>query len=738
MSKKLKSIFLALLLLFQTIFIPVTAFADDDDEYVDPNTAQPEIILVNGPVYEVTPGKTNTIKIKLRNGSAYGAKAIVIQPTFTDIDNTPFTVGFADNENRISALAPRSETEIELTVDVERTAATKNYPVTLNYSYFNTYNVKFSGNNTIYLKVNNMSGEPDFKFENVNVTPKDIEAGQTTTISGQIVNSNFITMHEVVLTLDGLSSDGISINNSMDSRNFSRIPAGSTQEFSFPLIAGSEIAGGTYPITLKISYKDDAGRSYDKSQNYYINVGGEKKNEKPSLEVRNMTEPSGTYTVNQNFEIAFDLVNIGEGEAKNIKVAAAGMGESGAVVPKSTSIKNVKVLAPNETSHFSFTFAGTSSASTQNYPVEFTIEYENEDGTATTFKQYAGVNVSNPKKDKEEEEDEEDEKKSKPKIIVSDYVCDPLIVMAGNEFDLTMTLMNSHKYKSVHNIKMFLTMSEETSSDTEKTGNIFTPVNSSNTFYFDDIVAKGKVDKALRLYVVPDAQPKTYTLTVNFEYEDDDGNEYTSQELLGINVKQVTQLDIDDYTLPQQIEMGMPITVNFSYYNTGKVTLNNLMIRIEGDVETETKNTYIGNLESGSSDYYEASFSVMSTGQVPVSIIVSYDDASGETIEEKRDFVLNVTEPMPMEDMMGMEDMNNGGKTNKFVIIGTTIGVIVVIAIIVAVMLFKRKKKKIEQAFLEEDDDMEDDFAPEDVDYYEQMPSNKQPQQKGRDNNEHF
>ncbi len=83
-------------------------------------------------------------------------------------------------------------------------------------------------------------------------------------------------------------------------------------------------------------------------------------------------------------------------------------------------------------------------------------------------------------------------RKSKPKIIVSDYVCDPIIVMAGNEFDLTMTLMNSHKYKSVHNIKMFLTMAEETTSDTAKTGNIFTPVDSSNTFYFDDIVPKGK------------------------------------------------------------------------------------------------------------------------------------------------------------------------------------------------------------------------------------------------------
>ncbi len=736
MTKKLTSIFLALFIALQTVALPVTAFADDDDnEIVNPNAAQPEIILINGPVYEVTPGKTNTIKIKLRNGSAYGAKAIVIQPTFTDIDNTPFTVGFAGEENRISSLAPRSETEIELTVDVERTAATKNYPVTLNYSYFNTYNIKFTGKDTIYLKVNNLSGEPDFKFENVAVTPSEIEAGETTTISGEIVNNNFITMHEVNLTLEGLSSDGISVNNSLDSQNFSRIAAGATQQFSFPLIAGKEIAGGTYPITLKISYKDDAGRSYDKSQNYYINVGGSSSTEKPSLEIRNMEEPTGTYVVNQNFEIAFDLVNIGEGEAKNIKVSASGMGESGAVVPKSTSIKNVKTLAPNETSHFSFTFAGTSSASTQNYPVEFTIEYENEAGTATTFKQYAGVNVSNPKKDKEDEKDEEDEKKSKPKIIVSDYVCDPIIVMAGNEFDLTMTLMNSHKYKSVHNIKMFLTMAEETTSDTAKTGNIFTPVDSSNTFYFDDIVPKGKVDKALRLYVVPDAQPKTYTLTVNFEYEDQDGNEYTSQELLGINVKQVTQLDIDDYTLPQQIEMGMPVTVNFSYYNTGKVTLNNLMIRIDGDVETENRNTYIGNLESGSSDYYEAMFTPTSMGKLPVSIVVSYDDASGETIEEKRDFILNVIEPMPMDDMMGMEDIEGKSGISKPIIIGAVVGVVIIIAIIAIVMIVKHKKKKAEEAFLAQDDEEYDDFAPEDVDYYEQMPNQNT---QGRDDNERF
>ena len=180
--------------------------------------------------------------------------------------------------------------------------------------------------------------------------------------------------------------------------------------------------------------------------------------------------------------------------------------------------------------------------------------------------------------------------------------------------------------------------------------------------------------------------------------------------------------------------MGMPVNVSFSYYNTGKVTLNNLMIRIEGDVETETRNTYIGNLESGSSDYYESNFIPTTIGKVPVSIIVSYDDASGESVEERRDFMLNVIEPMPMEDIMGMEDMQGNTPNHKVLLISIVLGIIAIAAVIVVVTLVKRKKKKAEEAFLAE----EDDFAPEDVDYYETMPNQSSQNREGRDRNEHF
>ena len=108
------------------------------------------------------------------------------------------------------------------------------------------------------------------------------------------------------------------------------------------------------------------------------------------------------------------------------------------------------------------------------------------------------------------------------------------------------------------------------------------PVDSSNTFYFDSIPSKGTVNQKIKLYTVPDAQPKTYTLTVNFEYEDMEGNEYTAKELLGINVQQPTEIQVGDIFVPDTIEVGMPINLSFELYNIGKVAVSNLMISLEG------------------------------------------------------------------------------------------------------------------------------------------------------------
>lgn len=699
---------------FQMIFgSAVATFADDDDNTKPPEVyvGAPEVIMTNGPVFDVIPGEVNEIEIILKNVSSYSAKSLTIKPEITDLTSNPFKITFENDSNKISMIAPRGETTTKLTLDVDETAATKTYAVTLNYTYFNTRSEKTQSKDTIYFKVKNPSSAPNFSIENFKITPESISVGSNASIQATLRNLGPLDMHEVEIALEGLDATKISVNG-VNNKRYGKIAAGTQQAFTFNILTDGGIASGNYPLSYKIKYKDNNGKEYEWEQKFFINVGGTTSNAKPSLEIRNMAEPKGVYEVNENFSVKFDLINTGDNIAKNVKITATPAGTDSGVVPKSSSIQTLKDLEPGKSKNFSFLFAGTSASKSQNYAIEFLVEYE--DGTkkegvnnVVTFKQYAGANVSNPEGDKK---DDDDKKTSKPKIIVSNYVCDPLIVAAGGEFDLTMTFLNTHATKTAKNIKMFLTLSEEKASDTEKTGNIFTPVDSSNTFYFDSIPSKGTVQKKLRLFTVPDAQPKTYTLTVNFEYEDAEGNEFTATELLGINVEQPTKIETGDIFIPEMAEVGMPISVSFDIFNTGKVTVNNLMIKVEGDVDTQNKSTYLGNMESGNSQYFDGVFTPMAEGETNVKIIISYDTPSGEHVENPHEFTLMVNPPAPMENMDDMNGMDDkGNKLSTKTIVGIVAGiVIVIIIIIVIVVVLKRKKMKKEAAFLEADDDVDE------------------------------
>jgi len=647
-----------------------SAVALADTERGDAN-----IIISGDGIFDVEAGKTTKLDLQIKNKGMGTAVGLYLEPRVPSA-LSPIRIKMHGSGD-VGDLRPDKYDTISMEVTVDGNVEEPTYEVPIEYRYSNFGGTSYSGSTTIYLRVKGFNQEPAFSLTEMKLSPETMNPGSSADFSGVLINKGAQDMYQVEISLDNLTTEGISLTSGFNSKMLGKLAIGEQMQFKFPLVAGADMSAGNYPVAIKLKYEDVYGKEYEKTQQYYINVGGVA-GRKADLEIRNMSEPKGTYGVNQNFTVSFDLHNKGAVAAKNIVITANPV-DASAVVPKSSSVKTVNELAPGASSHQSFTFAGTAASESQNYAIEFAVEYTSGGTATTTFRQFAGVNVHNA---------DSEENSSKPKIIVSNYVSDPLIVMAGEEFDLNLTLLNTHKEKTVSNIKMFLTLAEETSSSSEKSGNIFTPVNSSNTFYFDSIPPKGTVEKALRLYVVPEAQPKTYTLTVNFEYEDGKGQEYTATELLGINVKQVTELQIDDFSVPEMVEQYQPVTVAFSYYNTGKVALSNLMIKVEGDVDCQNKSNYIGNMDSGESDYFETTFSPINIGEVPVSIVITYEDPSGETIEQRRDLLLNVMEPYIPEDMEGMEedppmDMRK-----------TAAGVGMLIVLTALLVLFVKKQKE--------------------------------------------
>lgn len=305
--------------------------------------------------------------------------------------------------------------------------------------------------------------------------------------------------------------------------------------------------------------------------------------------------------------------------------------------------------------------------------------------------------------------------KNKPKLIVDKYSFSPEMPLAGEQFVMKLSFYNTNADKSVRNIKIFLTSQDTAQSATPNTpapsSSVFTPVDSSNTFYIPYIDPNGKIEKSVTLTTVPTLQAKIYQVTANFEYEDKDGNQFTAQELIGIPIVQKSKLQTSEVTLPETISVGEESNGTIEFYNTGKDTLYNLMVRLEGDFNTKTKQNYVGNFQSGASDSFQIEITPTKTGENSGKVTFTYEDATGKEQKIEKEFKINVQEAMmpefdPNNPNMGkegemMEPEQPAGLLNKYTIGG---GLVLIGAVAGFVIYKKRKAKKAKEELTIDED----------------------------------
>ena len=288
-----------------------------------------------------------------------------------------------------------------------------------------------------------------------------------------------------------------------------------------------------------------------------------------------------------------------------------------------------------------------------------------------------------------------------PKVIIQRYNVDPSKVLAGNYVTLNLFVENTNNL-AVNNVSIQLDVPTETSSSggTVSSGTVFSPVDSSNTFYIDRIDGKQTALKTISMYVDPNATAKTYVVPVNIKYESTDGTKYESSDNVNIPVTQESKIEIISSNIPTMGNVGEPINVSMEFVNVGKVNLTNFKVRMEGDIPGKEENVfYLGTFNASESNEYSATIIPEEEGVLSGSVAMSYIDADNQEVSMEIPFSIEIGPAIDYGDMTEpMEPIPEPGLLDKLKQhwLPIVLGIVLVVQAIILIRI-KRKAKAEEE-----------------------------------------
>ena len=656
--KKIFSILLIAIMMISTLSVNMYAGKPDDkgNEQTTP-VVEDDLFLVSTSTEELKPGDETTIYFEQDNPGyrryynyagdyeIYSVRATSDSPNNCYVINSYGGMNGAEVRVRIPQSAEAGTYRISLVGKAKRRGARDGAPVKVEGEAY--VRVKEGSQRKAELKINRVDVLPE-----ANIVP-----GSYVAFGYEIENISDVLAKNVELNISGLAAAGLSVKGGTTTQKVKAIEAGKKIYLYYEMNVAKTAKFGSYEIKTDLSYESEFNKEPIKEETTaFINIGGDASQDS-QLIIQDLKFPSATLGVNKTFDVSFKIRNQGQSIAKRIRASAKSDDPSG-VVSRTVSDILVRDLAPGEEETVSYKFFTTKGGSTKNYPINIKIEYLDdftEGKEPKTVEQIVGVFLNNP----ENVGDGKDAKKSTPKLIIDRYEFEPKLPLAGNEFEMNLSFYNTNAKKAVKSIKIDLTSQDTSKSDSNTAGSsVFTPVDSSNTFYIGRIAPSGKVEKTIKMFVVPDATAKNYNITANFEYEDDENNEYKSSENIGVPVYQESKLDIDpiNYQTNAMVGDNIPITANF--YNTGKVTLYNFKVTLTADNATVNNGTYyIGNFNSGGQDVYEGSIMPNEPGEIKGKLKFTYEDSTGEVKEKEEDINITVEEAPPVDENAGPDGM---------------------------------------------------------------------------------
>lgn len=454
--------------------------------------------------------------------------------------------------------------------------------------------------------------------------------------------------------------------------------------FSFKVSDNAK--SGVYAIPFKIQYNNIRDEAFTTEQNIYFKV--DKENIPPIITVNNVKTSIDVIGPNSDFKFYFDINNIGDLNAKDMRVSLTGLSKDEFIVSDSNDLKYVGTVNAKSSYTACFDLRASKSITGGTHAITVSVSYTDSYGEKTSVEKtlyLTNVSSTNVADD--------GTASGTPKVMISSYSTNPKSIKAGDSLVFAFNFTNTNNSKTIKNMK--ITVNSEDGA--------FMIAKGSNTFYIETMGPKSTLSKSIELNVKQDLTSKSYPINISFDYEDSNGTNYASNEVINLPVTEYSKLVINGVYVSEAY-VGGNTNLSFDYINMGKATVSNLTASVEGDYTSVQSINYIGNLNAGSSDYYDLEVSPTKEGENNGVLVLSFEDSSGKIIEVRKEFqgygmAQNIPggddypiDPTPVTPVEPAKE-----PVSIWIIIGSSIGALLVSFIITKIIATKIFTKKLEK-----------------------------------------
>lgn len=561
-----------------------------------------------------------------------------------------------------------------------------------------------SGSYNVPVRVVNNLNTSGLTFASYSTEFEVVAPGDEFMLVFTLKNNTGVDLEDVKVTLPGLSESKFVFDGGFTYKTVD-IANGETTSVAFDLIACDGISSVRETISALAEYSI-GGDVYNASSDIII-----------SCEPREMGSESGEldltmidYTVSSNrirpdrvFTLSVTLKNSSDKDIEKARLSVLNLDGMKFAVNEGLTYSDFSIGA-GETKKISFELIGCDGISSTREVLPVEISYGNVNSVV-----YCTLSCK-----PEENAQQDTTEVFAPNIIINEYDFGGEFVVAGTKFPLTITFENTSGEAVIENLKITI----NGASSSIDGGIAFSAANSANSFFFEKIDTKATDSVTLEMLAKADATPNSYPIDISFSYEYTvNGKRYqapTVRETINIPLQQEDRLVVNEPYYPNYVVfVGESCYVSASLVNMGKSGVYNVTASLRGEgFDMQESSYYIGNIESGREEYYDAEFFPNIAGDINIELVVTYEDANGNQKEKVIPFTVSAQEMYVEDDMMWEEPIYDEGMMMEgpveesslpswiWYAVGGGAGLVILIVIIVVV-----KKKRESSLGVDEDDE---------------------------------